>query len=138
MPGPLSGVRVLDFGRAAVGPVSAQYLGFLGADVVKIEPPEGDPVRNVATFKRGMGTTFLGNNLNKRGIMLDLKKPDDMAVARRLIQWTDIVLENFRSGEVDGTAGPRLHGDGRAESTGDLPQLWCLRECGANARHDQQ
>lgn len=100
MPGPLNGVRVLDFGRAAVGPVSAQYLGFLGADVVKIEPPEGDPVRNVATFKKGMGTTFLGNNLNKRGIMLDLKKPDDMAVARKLIQWTDIVLENFRSGEV--------------------------------------
>lgn len=100
MPGPLSGIRVLDFGRAAVGPVSAQYLGFLGADVIKIEPPEGDPVRNVATFKNGMGTTFLGNNLNKRGIMLDLKKPADAAFARRLIQWTDIVIENFRSGEV--------------------------------------
>lgn len=100
MAGPLVGIRVLDFGRAAVGPVSAQYLGFLGADVIKIEPPEGDPVRNVATFKNGMGTTFLGNNLNKRGIMLDLKKPEDKAFALRLIQWTDIVLENFRSGEV--------------------------------------
>jgi crotonobetainyl-CoA:carnitine CoA-transferase CaiB-like acyl-CoA transferase len=100
MSGPLVGVRVLDFGRAAVGPVSAQYLGFLGADVVKIEPPEGDPVRNVATFKHGMGTTFLGNNLNKRGIMLDLKKPQDKDIARRLIQWTDIVLENFRSKAV--------------------------------------
>ncbi len=100
MPGPLTGIRVLDFGRAAVGPVSAQYLGFLGADVIKIEPPEGDPVRNVATFKKGMGTTFLGNNLNKRGIMLDLKQPHDKEMARRLIQWTDIVLENFRSKEV--------------------------------------
>ena len=87
MSGPLVGVRVLDFGRAAVGPVSAQYLGFLGADVVKIEPPEGDPVRNVATFKHGMGTTFLGNNLNKRGIMLDLKKPQDKDIARRLIHY---------------------------------------------------
>ncbi|MBI3757154.1 MAG: CoA transferase [Deltaproteobacteria bacterium] len=100
MSGPLTGIRVLDFGRAAVGPVSAQYLGFLGADVIKIEPPEGDPVRNVATFKKGMGTTFLGNNLNKRGIMLDLKKPQDKDVARQLIQWTDIVLENFRSKDI--------------------------------------
>ncbi len=100
MAGPLVGIRVLDFGRAAVGPVSAQYLGFLGADVIKIEPPEGDPVRNVATFKNGMGTTFLGNNLNKRGIMLDLKKPEDKTFALRLIQWADIVLENFRSSEV--------------------------------------
>ncbi len=100
MPGPLAGIRVLDFGRAAVGPVSAQYLGFLGADVIKIEPPEGDPVRNVATFRKGMGTTFLGNNLTKRGIMLDLKKPQDKDVARRLIQWTDIVLENFRSKDI--------------------------------------
>jgi crotonobetainyl-CoA:carnitine CoA-transferase CaiB-like acyl-CoA transferase len=91
---------VLDFGRAAVGPVSAQYLGFLGADVVKIEPPEGDPVRNVATFKKGMGTTFLGNNINKRGIMLDLKKPEEKETARRLIQWTDVVLENFRSKDI--------------------------------------
>lgn len=100
MSGPLTGIRVLDFGRAAVGPVSAQYLGFLGADVIKIEPPEGDPVRNVATFKKGMGTTFLGNNLNKRGIMLDLKNPQDKDFAFRLIQWTDVVIENFRSGEI--------------------------------------
>lgn len=100
MSGPLTGIRVLDFGRAAVGPVSAQYLGFLGADVIKIEPPEGDPVRNVATFKKGMGTTFLGNNLNKRGIMLDLKKSQDKDWALRLIQWTDVVIENFRSGDI--------------------------------------
>jgi crotonobetainyl-CoA:carnitine CoA-transferase CaiB-like acyl-CoA transferase len=100
MSGPLTGIRVLDFGRAAVGPVSAQYLGFLGADVIKIEPPEGDPVRNVATFKKGMGTTFLGNNLNKRGIMLDLKKARDKDFALRLIQWTDVVIENFRSREI--------------------------------------
>jgi crotonobetainyl-CoA:carnitine CoA-transferase CaiB-like acyl-CoA transferase len=80
--------------------VSAQYLGFLGADVIKIEPPEGDPVRNVATYKKGMGTTFLGNNLTKRGIMLDLKKPQDKEFALRLIQWTDVVIENFRSKEV--------------------------------------
>ncbi|HXG19462.1 MAG TPA: CoA transferase [Methylomirabilota bacterium] len=100
MSGPLTGIRVLDFGRAAVGPVSAQYLGFLGADVIKIEPPEGDPVRHVATFKKGMGTTFLGNNLTKRGIVLDLKEPQDKEFALRLIQWADIVIENFRSGEV--------------------------------------
>lgn len=109
MSGPLTGIRVLDFGRAAVGPVSAQYLGFLGADVIKIEPPEGDPVRSVATYKKGMGTTFLGNNLTKRGIMLDLKKSQDKEFALRLIQWTDIVLENFRSKDVMEKLGLGYH-----------------------------
>ena len=100
MSGPLVGIKVLDFGRAAVGPVAAQYLGMLGADVIKIEPPEGDPVRHVATKKKGMGTTFLGNNLNKRGIVLNLRDPHDRDLALRLIQWADVVIENFRSKEV--------------------------------------
>lgn len=109
MSGPLAGIKVLDFGRAAVGPVAAQYLGLLGADVIKIEPPEGDPVRHVATKKKGMGTTFLGNNLNKRGIALNLRDPHDKDLALRLIQWADVVLENFRSKEVMEKLGLGYH-----------------------------
>jgi formyl-CoA transferase len=105
----LVGIKVLDFGRAAVGPIAAEYLGMLGADVIKIEPPEGDPVRHVATFKRGMGTTFLGNNLNKRGIVLNLRDPADKDVALRLIQWTDVVIENFRSKAVMEKLGLGYH-----------------------------
>lgn len=109
MAGPLTGIRVLDFGRAAVGPIAAEYMGMLGADVIKIEPPEGDPVRHVATKKKGMGTTFLGNNLNKRGIVLNLREPGDREIAFQLIQWTDVVVENFRSKEVMERLGLGYH-----------------------------
>lgn len=109
MSGPLVGIKVLDFGRAAVGPVAAQYLGMLGAEVIKIEPPEGDPVRHVATKKKGMGTTFLGNNLTKRGIVLNLRDPPDRDLALRLIHWADVVIENFRSKEVMEKLGLGYH-----------------------------
>ena len=70
---PLSDLRVLDFGQAAVGPIAAEYLGWLGADVIKVESPNGDTVRGTKPSLGGTGHTFLGNNLNKRGIVLDLK-----------------------------------------------------------------
>ena len=72
MDAPLSGIRVLDVGQAAVGPVAAEYLAWLGADVIKVESPQGDMVRRTRPELRGMGHTFLGNNLGKRGIVLDL------------------------------------------------------------------
>ena len=94
--GPLVGLRVADFSQAAMGPVAAEYLGWQGADVIKVEPPEGEMVR------RG-GRAFhvvVGNNLNKRGIVLELKDPQDYEVALRLIAWADVLIENFRSPEV--------------------------------------
>ncbi len=63
MDGSLTGIRVLDFGMAAVGPIAAEYLGELGADVIKVESPQGDIVRRGKPTLRGMGHTFLGNNL---------------------------------------------------------------------------
>ncbi len=101
MAGPLEGIRVLDFGMAAVGPLAATYLGLLGADVIKIEQPTGDIVRRPSgPTMQGMGTTFIGNNYTKRGICLDLKKDGDREVALRLIASADVVVDNFRSGEV--------------------------------------
>jgi crotonobetainyl-CoA:carnitine CoA-transferase CaiB-like acyl-CoA transferase len=100
MDGPLKGIRALDFGMAAVGPIAAEYLGELGADVIKVESPSGDIVRRGKPTMRGMGHTFLGNNLTKRGIVLDLKQEEDRAVALELVATVDIVVENFRSPEV--------------------------------------
>ena len=98
--GPLSGLRVLDFGQAAVGPIAVEYLGWLGADAIKVESPRGDTVRGTRPMLRGTGHTFLGNNLNKRGVVLDLKDPAGHAQALRLIGSADVLVENFRSPEV--------------------------------------
>ncbi|MBI2762002.1 MAG: CoA transferase [Chloroflexi bacterium] len=98
--GPLTGIRVLDFGMAAVGPIAAEYLGEMGADVIKVESPKGDMVRRGKPTMRGMAHTFLGNNLTKRGIVLDLKQDVDREIALKLIATADILIENFRSFEV--------------------------------------
>ena len=104
MGGPLEGIRVLDFGMAAVGPISVTYLGVLGADVIKIERPEGDSVRGLnragGTKMKGMGTTFIGNNYTKRGIVLDLKDDKDREIAFKLVESADVVMDNFRSNEI--------------------------------------
>ncbi len=97
---PLTGIRVLDLGQAAVGPVAAEYLAWLGADVIKVESPQGDMVRRTRPELRGMGHTFLGNNLGKRGIVLDLKQPKEFARAEDLIRTADVLIENFRSPAV--------------------------------------
>ncbi|MGE0802621.1 MAG: CaiB/BaiF CoA transferase family protein [Lautropia sp.] len=96
-PGVLSGLLVLDFGQAAVGPVAACYLGMMGATVIKIEAPIGDMVRSGAPTMKGTSTTFIGNNLTKYGVMLDLKQPDGLAAAKTLIAKADVLIENFRS-----------------------------------------
>lgn len=99
-PGALSGLLVLDFGQAAVGPVAACYLGMLGATVIKVEQPSGDSVRNGTPTMRGTSTTFVGNNLTKYGLLLDLKSPQGLADAKRLIAKADVLIENFRSPQI--------------------------------------
>mgnify|MGYP000906283446 CR=1 FL=1 len=99
-PGALSGLLVLDFGQAAVGPVAASYLAMLGATVVKVEQPSGDSVRRGAPTMRGTSTTFIGNNLGKRGIVLDLKSPAGLDAVKRLVAKADVLIENFRSPQV--------------------------------------
>ncbi len=98
--GPLTGMLVLDFGQAAVGPIAAEYLGMMGATVIKLESPKGDTVRSGVPTMKGTSTTYLGNNLGKFGIVVDLKKPEGKAQAKALIQIADVLIENFRSNEV--------------------------------------
>jgi crotonobetainyl-CoA:carnitine CoA-transferase CaiB-like acyl-CoA transferase len=99
-PGPLSGLLVLDLGQAAVGPVAACYLGLLGATVVKVEPPAGDMVRRGQPTMRGTSVTFIGNNLGKRSVVLDLKTPQGLADAKRLVRKADVLIENFRGPDI--------------------------------------
>ncbi len=97
-PMPLEGIRVLDLGMAAVGPIAAEYLGMLGADVIKVEQPSGDLLRRGDLVARSFG--FTGNNHSKRGITLDLKSNDDRQIALQLVKTADILIENFRSPEI--------------------------------------
>ncbi|HEX8967952.1 MAG TPA: CoA transferase, partial [Chloroflexota bacterium] len=99
--GPLSGVRVLDLSAYAVGPWSASLLAMLGADVIKVDPPYGDPIRAVRPRLNGEPTTYTTSNQGKRCVMLDLKAPADREVTLALASSADVLVENFRSGALD-------------------------------------
>jgi len=99
-PGPCAGIRVLDFSTVISGPICTQALGDLGADVVKVEPPTGDPCRHSgAPFREPGFSGFLSQfNRNKRSIVLDLAQQEGRAVAGRLAERADVLVENFRPG----------------------------------------
>ncbi len=99
--GPLAGLKVLDASMGAVGPWAGVLLGQLGADVVKLESPAGDFIRNITPRKQGLSTTYISMNFNKRGIVLDLKDAAHRAVAHRLAAQADVFIENFRPGVAD-------------------------------------
>jgi formyl-CoA transferase len=94
--GPLSGVTVLDLSGYVAGPYGCTLLGDQGAVVIKIEPPEGDNLRNYPSTLPGESRAFLGVNRNKRGIGLDLKHPDGVGVMGRMVEHADVLVHNFR------------------------------------------
>jgi crotonobetainyl-CoA:carnitine CoA-transferase CaiB-like acyl-CoA transferase len=98
---PLSGVRVLDFSRVLSGPHCGRALVDLGADVIKIEPPEGDMTRFTRPRLNSISTYYTQQNLGKRNVSLDLKHPEARELLRRLARRSDLVLENFRPGVMD-------------------------------------
>lgn len=100
----LAGIRVADFSHVMAGPYASHLLRLLGAEVIKIEQPGvGDPMRNYGADRRydGMSPAFIGVNAGKKSIVLDLKDPAQLEVARRIIRESDVVLENFRPGVMD-------------------------------------
>ncbi|RAH99283.1 CoA transferase [Acuticoccus sediminis] len=93
----LGGVRIVDVTTIVMGPMASQILADLGADVVKVEPPEGDLARYSGTpGPDGISSIFASNNRNKRSIALDLRRPDGQEVLQRLIEGGDVVLHNMR------------------------------------------
>src|SRR3954452_6189553 len=99
---PLDGILVADFSRVLAGPLAAMLLGDLGADVIKVERPDGgDDTRAWGPpWRDGVSTYYLGLNRNKRSIALDLHDPGDRALARTLAERADVLIESFRPGLI--------------------------------------
>lgn len=110
--GPLAGIRVVEIGQYGAAPLAAMLLGDYGADVVKVEPPQGDRYRTMPPFREGESLYFAGVNRNKRGAVLDLRRPEAKEALHRLLAQADVLLENFRPGVMDrlGLAVPALLG----------------------------
>ena len=95
--GPLHGIRIIDMTSVLMGPVATQALGDMGADVIKIEAPQGDLVRQIGPSRHaGMGAMFLHANRSKRSVVLDLKKPAGLQVLHRLLADADVLVYNVR------------------------------------------
>ena len=100
-PRPLEGTRVLDFTRVLSGPHCTRMLSDLGAEVIKIEPPDGDLTRFAYPRVGSMSTYFAQQNIGKLNISLDLKRPEAVDIIRRLAAVSDVVVENYRGGVMD-------------------------------------
>ena len=98
MTGALHGIRVLEIGQVIAGPFCALQLCDMGADVIKVEPPEGDPTRQMGVRSGTDSTAFAALNRGKRSIVLDLKTPAGREAVLRLVATSDILIENFRPG----------------------------------------
>lgn len=94
---PLDGVRVIDMATVLMGPVATQILGDYGADVIKVEPPEGDVMRHAGTARNpGMGPMYIATGRNKRSIVLDVKRPEGRQAVLKLCAGADLFIHNIR------------------------------------------
>jgi crotonobetainyl-CoA:carnitine CoA-transferase CaiB-like acyl-CoA transferase len=144
MPGPMEGVKVVELGLWVAGPAAAGILGDWGADVVKIEPPEGDPFRGLlSAYSEGTSPPFELDNRNKRGMALNLTLPEGREIAARLVDDADVFITNARPGalaragldfETVSARNPRLvyahingyglEGDERDRAAFDVGAFW--------------
>ncbi len=95
------GIRVLDASTLFAGPLAATILSDFGADVIKIEHPRGDPVRNHGYSKDGIPLWWKMLSRNKRAVTLNLSKPEGQALMERLVAVSDVLIENFRPGTLE-------------------------------------
>lgn len=112
---PLAGLKVLDLTRVMAGPFCTALLADLGAEVIKLEPPQGDDYRHIGPFVQGESALFTLMNRGKQSLVLDLKEPKAQEAARKIALQCDVVIENFRPGVASRLGlGPEL----RAEKPG--------------------
>ena len=99
---PLEGLRVIELGQLLAGPFAGCMLGYFGAEVIKVEPPGGDPIRQWREVKDGTSLWWRSLGRNKKCISLDLKTEQGRSVVRKLLESADVVIENFRPGVMEG------------------------------------
>ena len=99
-PGLLGGIRIIDFSRVLAGPYCTAMLADLGADVIKVEPPQGDDQRMMGVIRDGESVNFALINRGKKSVCLDLKDPDALDAARKLVATADVLVQNFRPGAM--------------------------------------
>ena len=148
--GPLAGLKVLELGQLIAGPFAAKTLADFGADVIKIEPPvAGDPLRKWRLLKDGTSVWWQVQSRNKRSLALDLKTPEAQEIVRKLVLETDVLIENFRPGAMEGWGlGPdellqlnprlimlRISGYGQTGPYRDRPGFGVVAEAMSGLRH---
>jgi formyl-CoA transferase len=148
--GPLAGLKVLELGQLIAGPFAAKTLADFGADVVKIEPPgAGDPLRKWRLLKDGTSVWWQIQSRNKRSVALDLRQLRAQALVRQLAQESDVLIENFRPGAMEGWGlGPddllkinprlvmlRISGYGQTGPYRDKPGFGVVAEAMSGLRH---
>src|SRR5207302_2317139 len=101
MPKPLAGIRVIELANFIAGPLAGTLLADMGADVVKVEPPQGDMGRATPPIRDGESMSFVALNRNKRSLVLDLKRPQAIEILLKLARMSDVVLEAYRPGALD-------------------------------------
>jgi len=102
MPGPLDGIRIVDLTAIVLGPLATMHLADMGADVIKIEPPEGDVIRQPGNSRTPkMGPIYLAANRNKRSVCLDLKRPEAIDIVKRLVTKADVFVHNSRPQAIE-------------------------------------
>jgi CoA:oxalate CoA-transferase len=97
----LNGVKILDFTAVIAGSYCTRLMADLGADVLKVEPPSGEIMRNIAPMRNNVSTVFSSLNAGKKCMVLDLKKPESIKICLQLIQNYDVIVENFSPGVMD-------------------------------------
>ncbi|MDO9112898.1 MAG: CaiB/BaiF CoA-transferase family protein [Polaromonas sp.] len=148
--GPLAGLKVLELGQLIAGPFAAKTLADFGAEVVKIEPPgAGDPLRKWRLLKDGTSVWWQLQSRNKRSLALDLKTPEAQDIVRKLALESDVLIENFRPGAMEGWGlGPdellqlnprlimlRISGYGQTGPYRDRPGFGVVAEAMSGLRH---
>src|SRR5712691_3584491 len=98
---PLAGIRVIELANFIAGPLAGTLLADMGADVVKVEPPQGDMGRATPPIRDGESVSFVALNRNKRSLVLDLKRPQAIEILLKLARISDVVLEAYRPGALD-------------------------------------